>query len=91
MYTQVIHGINVESFSNCYASSYFNFKVTHWLIPPSPLTQFILVHFRLPGCTGLQSCSSFTVVYFTDTFTATDRQLKSAEHTLAARQQAAAP
>lgn len=40
---------------------------------------------------GFGTAALFTVVYFTDTFTATDRQLKSAEHTLAARQQAAAP
>lgn len=33
---------------------------------------------------------SLTVAYFTDTFTVPDRQLQSAEHTLSARQQAAA-
>lgn len=48
MYIQLIHGINVESFSNCYASSYFNFKVTHRLIPPSPLTQFFFSSFPSP-------------------------------------------
>lgn len=45
MYTQLIYGINVESFPNCYASSYVDFKVTHRLIPPSPLTQFFLLFF----------------------------------------------
>lgn len=69
--------------------SHFQAKM-HPVIHLKP-SAFFFLHFSLLGHVGLQPAALFMVLYFPAFFIATDRQLKSAEHTLAARQQAVAP
>lgn len=88
--------LNEMRFFNVVLVKLYNFFLPFSMTFPSVKiwsSIFQITHLHVPGCTGASSFSFFflTVVHFSGSFIASDRQLKSAEHTLAARQRCAAP